>query len=329
MRSLLRPTLRRALQAVVTVWAAYTLTFLLLNVLPGDAVLARVGADTGLDEISPEQLEELRRSMGLDGSPVTQYLDRLSGLLTGDLGDSMRTGAPVATTITDALPATLGLAAAGFVVAVVGAAVLAVVTVRTRSVWLRGLLGSLPGLGLGLPAYIIGPLLIMVFSFGLRLLPAAGSGGPEALVLPAVTLAVVPGAMIAQILVSSLEHALAQPYATTAVAKGAGRLRTILVHCLRNALPPALAMAGVVVGTLLAGSVLVETIYSRAGLGRVMLDAVNNVDLTVVQGVALVGAVAVVVANLAADLGTRLLDPRGRAPRRVAPVAPVAVGSAS
>jgi peptide/nickel transport system permease protein len=311
-----QPVVRRIAQAIVVVWLAYTLTFILLNVLPGDAALARIGSDTGTDDISPDKLEALRASLGLDRPAVLQYLDHLGALFTGDLGVSMRTGMPVSGIIGGALPATLGLAAAGFVVAVAGALLLAVLTAWTKTPWLRRLLSSLPGLGLGMPPYIIGPLLVMVFSFGLQWLPSSGSRTSAALVLPAVTVAIVPGAMMAQVLIASLEDALAQPYATTATAKGAGRLRTVVVHCLRNALMPALAIGGVVVGTLIAGSVVGEMIFSRAGLGRVMLDAVNNVDLPVVQGVALVGAVTVVVVGLLVDLLNPLLDARLRTPSR-------------
>lgn len=306
------PLAHRIGQSVVVVWLAFTISFLLLYVLPGDAALARIGGDAGAADVSQAQIEALRAELGLDQPAVVRYGQQLLGVVTGDLGTSLRTDRPVVDILAEALPQTFTLAVGALVVAVLAGTFLAVAAAWTRSGWLRSLLLALPATGMGLPVFWVGLVLITLFSFTWRLLPSSGNEGFPALVLPAVTLAIVPAATIAQVLATSLDEALAQAYATTAAGKGASRSRVVVAHCLRNAAMPALTVAGVVVGNLVAGSVVIETVFSRSGTGRVLLDAVQTVDLTVVQAVVLVGAVVFVTVNLLVDLAYPLLDPRVR-----------------
>jgi peptide/nickel transport system permease protein len=188
-----------------------------------------------------------------------------------------------------------------------GLAVLATYTARR---WLRQLLLSLPPLGVSVPTFWVGLLLVETFSFRLHWFPAFGNDGLKGLVLPALTLAVPTGAQVAQVLAKSLLTALDQAYVETARAKGAGRWRVHLRHALRNASLPALTVVGLLVGQLIAGSVVVETVFSRDGLGRVTAAAVTAQDIPLVQGVVVFGALTFVTTNLVIDLVYPLLDPR-------------------
>ncbi|WP_416429770.1 ABC transporter permease [Paenarthrobacter nicotinovorans] len=301
---------KRVLQAILVLWLAFTVTFVLLFIIPGDAALARMGTEASL---TPAQIDELRTSMGLNRPLYVQYCDALFGVVQGDLGTSLRTGRPVVEMLGAAIPHTLTIAALALVVSVVAGFGVAVAAVYTRMYWLRSLLLALPAVGVSIPTFWVGLMLLSVFAFGLGWFPSFGSSsGPAALVLPVITLAVVPSSMIAQVLAGSLESARTAPYAYTAYAKGASRLRVIVVHCLRNASISTLTLTGLLTGGLLTGAVVTESVFSRAGLGRVILEGVQTVDLTVVQGVVLVGAVVFVAVNLLVDLAYPLIDPRIR-----------------
>lgn len=303
---------RRLFVSAIVLWLAYTISFFLLYVLPGDAALARLSGDGGDPAlITPERIEELREQLGLADPIWVQYVSRLGNLLIGDFGNSLRNDQPVLRVIGDALPATLQLAGLALLMAIVSGSFLAVLSNVSPYRWLRNLSLILPSVGIGLPTFWFGIILISVLSFGFNLLPAGGNFGFSSLIMPAITLAIGPASVIAQVFGKSLHDAIRQPYAeTTAPAKGAGRRRVVLLHCIRNAVIPTLTVTGVIVGYLMSGSVVVETVFSRSGVGRVMLDAVQNVDLTVVQGVVVLNAAIYVVINLAVDLAYPLIDPR-------------------
>ncbi|MEY2242122.1 ABC transporter permease [Streptomyces sp. NPDC015532] len=301
---------KRLAQAVGVLWAAYTVSFLVLDYLPGDPVTAMAGAGMDSGQVDPRQIAALRHEYGFDKPVLTQYAEYLGRAVRGDFGDSVATGRPVASTVADALPQTLQLTASALLFAVVLGGGLAVAATYTTRRWLRQLLLSLPPLGVSVPTFWVGLLLVEAFSFRLRWFPAFGNDGLKGLVLPALTLAVPTGALIAQVLAKSLLTALDQAYVETARAKGASRWRVHLRHALRNASLPALTVAGLLVGQLIAGSVVVETVFSRDGLGRVTAAAVTAQDIPVVQGVVAFGALIFVTTNLVVDLVYPLLDPR-------------------
>ena len=305
-----RYLLRRIGQAVAVLWAAYTAAFLILDLLPGDPVSAMAGA--GLDQapVDPAQLAALKKEYGFDKPILLQYLDYLGRAVRGDFGNSVATGRPVTAMLADALPQTLALTAAAALLAVVFGTGLAVYATYTRHRFLRQLLLSLPGLGVSLPTFWIGLMLVQLLSVRVHLFPAFGNDGLRGLVMPAVTLAVPTGAQLAQVLAKSLSTTLEEPYIQTARAKGAGPLRVHIGHALRNAGLPALTILGLLVGNLLAGSVVVESVFSRDGIGRATVGAVTVQDIPVVQGVVVLGATAFVLANLIVDLVYPLLDPR-------------------
>jgi peptide/nickel transport system permease protein len=303
---------RRVLQAVLVLWAAFTLSFVVLFLLPGDAVLAKIGGGDAAVTLTPAQIAQERASYGLDDPWPVQYGKRLLGALHGDFGRSITTGDGATHQVLTALPPTLAVAGLGLVFAVIFGGGAALLGTFTRFRWLSTLLLSLPSLGISLPVFWVGLVLIQIFSFQLRVLPALGNQGFQSLILPAITLALPTGAVIGQVLAKSLRTQLAEPYVEIVRAKGASRRRIHFGHALRNAAMPALTLTGVVTGQLLAGSVVTETVFSRDGIGRVTTVAVNGQDIPVVQAVIVLAAFFFVVINLAVDLIYPLLDPRVR-----------------
>lgn len=301
--------LRRLGLAAVVLWAAWTVSFVVLYLLPGDPVATMASASDG-EPVSPAELATLRARYGLDQPLPVQYVTKLWAALHGDLGTSFVSGQDVRTAVAEALPPTLQIAAAGLVVAVVAGTAVAVAATWVRSPWLRQVLASLPSLAVSLPVFWVGLMLVQLFSFSLGWLPSVGDRGPESLVLPAVTLGLPTGALVAQVLAKSLGQALDSPYVTSARAKGVGEAAVHLRHALGNAAIPALTVLGYVVGNVLAGSVVVETVFTRPGLGRLTVASVGAQDIPVVQGIVLFAALAFVVVNLLVDLAYPLLDPR-------------------
>ena len=301
---------RRLLQAAVVLWAAFTVSFAVLYVLPGDPVAIMAGAGTQSSTTDPEQLAALSHQYGLDQPLVVQYWDKLVAALHGDLGRSVVNGSPVSTIIKQNLPATLQLTLLALAFAVLFGSTIALCATYTRARWLRQFLLTLPAAGVSLPSFWVGLMLLQLFSFRLHVFPAFGNNGVRSLVLPALTLAVASSAVIAQLLAKSMDNVLSEPYIETARAKGASRLRIHFRHALRNAAAPALTILGVTFGELITNAVITETVFSRTGLGSVTAQAVQAENIPVVQGVVIVSAVAFVLVNLAVDLVYPLLDPR-------------------
>ena len=302
--------LRRVAAAVVVLLAAFTVTFAVLYLLPSDPASIMLDAGSGGAGADPAQADALRERLGLDQSPAQQYVEALGRTATGDLGTSISSGAPVATLIAQALPETAKLAGLALLLAVVGGAGLASLATWTRSPRLRGLLLALPPLGVAVPTFWVGLVLLQLLSFRLPVFPAVGNQGFASLVLPAVTLAIPLSATIAQVLAQGMRQAWGAAYVETALAKGATRTRVQVRHVTRNAALPALTLLGVLVGNLLAGAVVVETVFSRQGFGRLVQSAVTTQDIPVVLGLVLVAALVFVVVNLLVDLAYPLLDPR-------------------
>jgi peptide/nickel transport system permease protein len=292
---------------------AFTLTFFLLFLSPGDAALARVAGDA---TATAEDLAALRTVLGLDQPWYVAYGTQLLAVVTLRFGNSLRTGLPVMDIIAAALPNTVQVAGLSMIVAIVLGVTIAVLATYTRVRWLRGLLLSLPVLGLSIPTFWLGVLLLVVFSFQLRWFPSYGSDDPLSLVLPVATLGIVCSAAIAQVLATSLLDASRSPYAFTALTKGASRWRLLLRHCLRAASLPVLTMIGLLTGALLTGAVVIEIVFSRAGIGREIMQGVEVSDFPVVQGIVMVCAIIFVTVNLVVDVLYPVLDPRMRTAMR-------------
>ncbi|MEE6274278.1 ABC transporter permease [Georgenia wangjunii] len=313
-----RYLLGRLAQAALVLWAAFTVSFVILFMLPGDPVSIMLNPGGQATYVDPQAEADLRAELGFDQPLPVQYGQRLVAAVQGDFGMSIRSGSPVVAAITEALPETLKLAGLGLGIGLLGGAALAVLATYLRRAWLREALLSLPPLGIAVPTFWAGLMLLQVFSFRLGWFPAFGNTGFGSLVLPALALALPTGAVVAQVLAGSLVATWRQPFVEIVQAKGASRLRTHLVHVLRNATIPALTIVGLVIGNAFAGSVVVETVFSRSGIGRLLQTAVTEQDIPLVQGLVVLSAVVFVVVNLLVDLAYPLIDPRIVTRRRAA-----------
>lgn len=305
---------RRLLQAVIVVWAAYTLTFAILFLLPGDPVSIMLlgGSDSGVLNVDPAVVEKLRAEYGFDQPPLVMYLNYLTAALTGDFGRSVQNGAPVVERIAENLQPTLMLGGLAIVFSVVLGLLIASMALYTKHGWLRRGLLVLPAIGIAMPGFWLGIILIQVFSFQFGLFPAGGNGGLSSLVLPALTISVSIGAILAQVFAQSLGIALDEPYAGVLRSRGASRARIFGAHALRNAALPTMTLVGMMIGQLRSGTAVIETVFSRSGVGRLGVAAVGAQDLPLVLGIVTLGAVATVTATLLVDISYVIVDPRTR-----------------
>ncbi len=308
----------RLVGAIPTLLGVTVLTFLFIRLIPGDAIAARLGTSTAL---TPEQLASLRAYFGLDQPLYQQYWSWLLSLLRGDFGYSIRTGRPVLVEITERLPATLELATAATLIAVVIGLPLGLLSaMRPRSrVDVVARIGGL--IGLSLPSFWLGTLIIVLFSLYLRWLPNTGGyvdfvrdpvGNLALIVLPAVTLGVALAAATMRMTRSAMLDVLSADYVRTAWAKGLPNTLIVRRHVLKNGLIVVVTLLGIQVGQLLGGAVVVEEIFSIPGVGRMLLAAILQRDYALVQGGVLVIAILFVLVNIVVDLLYGYLDPRIR-----------------
>jgi peptide/nickel transport system permease protein len=299
---------RRLLATIPVVLGVTILVFLMLHLVPGDPVklmLAEFGTN-------PEQVEMLRAQLHLDEPLPQQYGRFLWGVLHGDFGISIRTKRPVNKEIVDNLPSTFKLALAGLLFAGVLGTTLGIVAAIKQYTWVDAGSMFLALVGVSMPSFWLGLLFIFTFSLHLRLFPATGGGDLKHLVLPAVTLGLISSAIIARLTRSSMLEVLRQDYVTVARAKGLAEWSVIIRHALKNALIPVVTIFGLQFGQLLAGTVVIETVFARPGIGRTLVDAILSKDFPMVQGIVLVVALSYVLVNLAVDLVYGVLDPRIR-----------------
>ena len=295
-------------QAVVVLAVTFTAAFLLLQVLPGDAIMIKfMSPEMGL---SADQIAEIRAAYGADLPLWERYLRTVANFLTGNFGYSIQAGVPVSQQLATNLPPTLLLASLGFLAAVVLTIALAALSNVVGMAWLRSALQSLPSLFISVPVFWLGIMLIQVFSFQLGLVSVISPGPVERLILPVATLAIPISAPLAQILMRNIDEVLTQPFVAVARAKGASRNWVLWKHVARNAVLPTLTIAGVLFGELLAGAVVTEAVYGLNGLGGLTYQAVGNHDTAVLQAIVVISALAFVSINLIVDLLYPVLDPR-------------------
>jgi len=307
---------RRLVEAVPVLLLASVLVFAILHLIPGDPIDAMLGA-AAFGVASPEQRVELTRQitqeLGLDEPLPLQYARWLGGALHGDLGRSYIRHEAVAKLIADRLPATLELAGAAMLLSVVLGMTLGIVAALRRNTPLDGAVMLVSLGGVSMPSFALAMLMILVFSVALGLVPATGSGGLDRLVLPALVLGYEGTGLIARLTRASLLEVLGMDYVRTAHAKGLPPRLVLTRHALRNALVPIVTIVGLQVGRLLAGSVIVETVFARQGIGQLAIDSILSKDYPVVQGVILLTATGYVLANLLVDLSYGFLNPKIRA----------------
>lgn len=301
---------RKVLSAVVVLWGAATVAFFAQLALPGDRATAILNIRAGqAQQRTPAELAQINEQYGLHRPVIVQYLDYLRGLLVGDFGSSYQQYRPVTAIIGEQLGATVTLS----LTAIVFAWVLMVVwvTLTAGRGPRTGALGStVDVVAAGLPAYWLGIILLLVFGLGLRWFPIIGGTGVNGLILPALTLAIPLAGFMAQSTRAEFERALEQPFVLSARMRGMGEWGIRVRHVLRHAVIPAITLSGWALGATLSGAVIVESIFSRPGIGSVLVGAVNNQDLPVVVGIVTLVAVVYVIANLLVDIVYTIIDPR-------------------
>ncbi len=306
-RKVLRRIGFRLLAGVGVLWGAATLSFVALHVTAGDAALATV-AGQGANP-TQEVLDRVRHDYGLDLPLWRQYLNYLGRLVHGDLGQSYQQRIGVGKAIGEQLGPTVQLALSAAVLAVVLAITVALLTARRRP-WIRSAASGTELVLSSTPTFVLGMLLLIVFSFKAKLLPVSGNQSLSALILPTLTLALPIAAVLSQVLRAELEEVLEQPFILTARSRGMRDAAVRLRHALRHALVQIVTMSGFVIGGLLGGAVITETLFVRQGVGQLMLSAVTTKDIPMVLGLVLFAAFVYVVVNLLVDIGYTLIDPR-------------------
>jgi ABC-type dipeptide/oligopeptide/nickel transport system permease component len=298
--------------ALFVVWGTATLVFILIRLAPGDPAILLVGPTATADEV-----EAARRSLGLDQSIFYQYWKFLENLVVLDFGYSRRLGADAMTLVLQRIPATVELAFASLVFGVVVGFPLGIAAGRKPGSALDRFVTTSSLTLQSLPGFWVGVMLILIFSRQLHLFPSSGRGGLEHLILPAVALGIHFVGVIARLSQTGLAGILNDPFMQTARAKGIGEFAVVSGHGFRNMLIPVVTVVGLQVGALLGGAVIMESVFSWPGLGRLLIDGISNRDYSVVQAATVVIALIVAVTNILVDLLYLALDPRIRLAKAV------------
>ena len=302
-----RYLISRLLLAVPSLWLIFTMVFLLVHIVPGDPVQQMLGEGARADD-----LQQLRQQLGLDRPVHVQYGRALAGLVRGEWGQSFRFQRPVAVVVLERYPATLALAVLSMSVCIAIGIPAGVLAAHRRGRAPDRAVGFLTLLGLAIPNFALGPVLILVFSVQLGWLPVSGREGPAYYLLPAVTMGAALAAILTRMVRTSMIEELSSDYVRTARAKGLSESAVLFRHAFRNALIPIITVLGLQFGTLLAGTIVTESIFSWPGVGRLMVQAIQARDYPLLQGCLLVIAFSYVLVNLATDFVYALADPRIR-----------------
>lgn len=307
-RTMTRYLSRRLLQAFPTVIIVTIVVFLMLDLIPGDPAEIFVGENRS----TPEMIERIREEMGLNRPLYIQYLDYMWNALRGDFGHSLNNKRPVLDEIFLRLPFTAELTLGAFFIAITLGISLGIVAALFHNTIIDSLAMVLALIGISMPVYWSSLLLIILFSVTLKWLPPIGQGGIDRLLMPALALGLLSAGGLARLVRSSMLEVISQDYILTARAKGLTSRMVLWRHALRNALIPVVTLLGLMVGNLLGGAVLTETIFARLGIGKMYVDAVLNKDFTLVQGTTLFIALMYVLINIIIDIIYVYIDPRIR-----------------
>jgi ABC-type dipeptide/oligopeptide/nickel transport system permease component len=302
-----RHVLHRFLMTLPALWLVLTLVFLMIHIVPGDPVEQMLG-----EGAAPGQVEQLRHSLGLDKPILVQYGNYLLEIARGDLGQSFKFQTPVRRVIFERYPATLQLAFLALLVCMAIAIPAGVIAASRRGQLPDRAISVLTLFGLAMPNFALGPLLITLFSIKIGWLPVSGRGGPLNYILPAATLGAALAAILTRMVRGAMLEELSSDYVRTARAKGLSETAVLLRHALRNALIPIITILGLQFGTLLAGTIVTETIFSWPGIGRLTVQAISARDYPLLQGCILVIALSYVLVNLLTDFLYAFIDPRVR-----------------
>jgi len=297
----------RLLYTLPVLWLVVSVVFLLIHLVPGDPIEAMLGEGSASADV-----QTVRHAYGLDQSIGTQYLRYWNGVLHGRLGQSIRLNQDVGRVIWERYPYTLRLTLAALAVALLLSIPAGVRSAQRRDRWDDRLLSVVSLFGLSFPNFALGPILILFFAIKLGLLPVSGSGTWEHLVLPSITLGGALAAILTRMVRTAMLEELGQDYIRTARAKGLSERTVVYKHALRNAMIPVLTVVGLQFGSLLAGAIVTETIFSWPGIGRLTITAINNRDYFLVQGCILAIGLTYIGVNLLTDLLYAVVNPRIR-----------------
>jgi len=311
--SVLARPLRRILVTLPVLWVVVSIVFLLIHLVPGDPIVQMLGEGATASDVSA-----LRHAYGLDTPLAEQYAHYWHGILHADLGQSLRLHDSVTHLVLQRYPYTLALTIAALLIAILTAIPAGILSALHRNRWQDRTLGVVSLIGLSFPNFALGPILILIFSIRLGWLPVstAGTGGTLDfvlhLILPAVTLGLSLAAILTRMVRTAMLEELSQDYIRTARAKGLTENQVVYHHALRNALIPVLTVIGLQFGSLLAGAIVTETIFSWPGIGRLTLSAISNRDYALVQGCILAVGLTYVLVNLLTDVAYTIANPRIR-----------------
>ena len=298
--------IRRLLQLIPITLGILTLIFSLIHMIPGDPAVQIAG-----EGARPEDVIAIRKALGLDQPLWSQYVHYLGRIAHGDLGVSFRTSTPVAQEIMQRYPATMELAFGAMFVAILVAFPLGMISAIYRNSWIDNVARFFALIGVSMPSFWFGPLLIIAFAINHTWFPVSGRDeGPRSLVLPAVTMGLALAAILTRMIRVSVAEELNQLYMTTAIAKGVTRVKAIFRHALKNALIPVITVLALQFGSLLTGAIITEQIFSWPGLGRLLITSINTRDYPQVQASILVIALTYILVNFISDLLYAVVDPR-------------------
>jgi ABC-type dipeptide/oligopeptide/nickel transport system permease component len=298
--------IRRLLQMIPITLGILTLIFSLIHLIPGDPAVQIAG-----EGARPQDIENVRKALGLDQPLWKQYVTYLKNLAKGDLGRSFRTGESVAEEIKVRYPATMQLAFGAMLVALLVAFPLGVISAIYRNSWIDNVARFFALIGVSMPSFWFGPLLIIAFAINREWFPVSGrEEGLRSLVLPSVTMGLALAAILTRMIRVSLAEELNQLYVTTAIAKGVTRAKAIFSHALKNALIPVITVLALQFGSLLTGAIITEQIFSWPGLGRLLISSITSRDYPQVQASILVIALTYIMVNFISDLLYGVADPR-------------------
>ena len=296
---------RRFISLIPVIIGVTFIVFLIMNMAPGDPVKSILG-----EQASAEAIEELREELGLNDNVLVQYKNYFFGLLRGDMGTSYKSKVGVAEEIGARLPTTAKLAVIAILIAIVLSIPLGIFAAVKQNTWIDSLTMFIALLGVSIPVFWLGLMLLLFFSLKLGWFPVSGASNWKSFVLPGITLGFLSMASIARVTRSSMLEVIRQDYIRTARSKGVPYKKIITRHALRNALIPTITVAGLQIGTLLGGSVLTETVFGLPGIGRLMIQSIQGRDIPMVLGCIIVFTVAFSIVNLIVDIIYAFVDPR-------------------
>lgn len=297
--------LKRLMSGLIVLVGVSLFSFALIHLIPGDPVRIMLG-----EKATKERVEQLQEQMGLNKPLVVQYVNYATGVLKGDLGTSLKTSRPVSMEIAQRFPATLKMAVSGIVVAIVSGVIMGILAAKYKDSFIDYAIMSMATLGMSLPSFWLGLLVIMVFAVKLGWFPVAGGTGFIDLVMPALTLGVLLSTTISRLTRSGMVEVLSNDYIRTARAKGMSERIVLFRHAFRNVMIPVVAVVGLQIAALLGGAVIVEQVFNWPGIGTLAIEAISSRDFPMIQGIVLFMGAIYVIVNICVDLLYAVLDPR-------------------